>query len=111
MMLECSPGEPALTGLPFMHHDDQGHNALRHYPVFKGLNGLSTYAECADLDPCLHVPQFGGGVHAAGGHDGALWVELEAYLGTGYKDTGLNNFFNFFIVTLVTLNILSDSSR
>ena len=36
MMLECSTGE-LLARAAFMHHDDQGHDALRHYAVSKEL--------------------------------------------------------------------------
>ena len=36
MMLECSPGE-LLARAAFMHHDDQGQDALRHDAVLKGL--------------------------------------------------------------------------
>ena len=38
MMLECSTGE-LLIRSAFMHHDDQGHDALRHDAVLKGLTG------------------------------------------------------------------------
>ena len=37
MMLECSTGELLARGA-FLHHDDQGHNALMHYAALKGLN-------------------------------------------------------------------------
>ena len=36
MMHESSPGE-LLARAAFMHHDDQGHDALRHHAVLKGL--------------------------------------------------------------------------
>ena len=36
MMHECSTGE-LLTRVAFMHHDDQGHDALIHYAVLEGL--------------------------------------------------------------------------
>ena len=36
MMLECSTGE-LLARAAFMHHDDQGHDALRHDAALKGL--------------------------------------------------------------------------
>ena len=36
MMLECSTGE-LLARAAFMHHDDQGYEAFRHYAVLKGL--------------------------------------------------------------------------
>ena len=38
MMLECSTGE-LLTRALFMHHDDQGHGALMHHAILKGLKG------------------------------------------------------------------------
>ena len=40
MMLECSTGE-LLTRAAFMHYDDQGHDALRHDAVLKGLRQLN----------------------------------------------------------------------
>ena len=36
IMLECSPGE-LFARAAFMHHDNQGHDALRHCAVLKGL--------------------------------------------------------------------------
>ena len=36
MMHECSPGE-LLARAAFMHHVDQGHDALMHHAVLKGL--------------------------------------------------------------------------
>ena len=36
MMLECSTGE-LLARAAFMHHADQGHDALRYHAVLKGL--------------------------------------------------------------------------
>ena len=36
MMLKCSPGQ-LLARVAFMHHDDQGHDELRHDAVLKGL--------------------------------------------------------------------------
>ena len=36
IMLECSTGE-LLARAAFMHHDDQGHDALRYHSVLKGL--------------------------------------------------------------------------
>ena len=35
IMLECSTGE-LLTRAAFMHHDDQGHDALEHHAVLGG---------------------------------------------------------------------------
>ena len=35
-MLECSTVE-SFARAAFMHHNDQGHDALRHYAVLKGL--------------------------------------------------------------------------
>ena len=37
MMLECWTGE-LLPRAAFMHHDNQGHDALMHYAALKGLN-------------------------------------------------------------------------
>ena len=41
MMLECSIGEllagKLLARAAFMHHEDQGHDALRHHTALKGL--------------------------------------------------------------------------
>ena len=39
MMLECSTGE-LLTRAAFMHPDEQGHDALRHHGILKGLKGV-----------------------------------------------------------------------
>ena len=39
MMRECSTGE-LLARAAFMHHDDQGYDALRHDAVLKGLKRL-----------------------------------------------------------------------
>ena len=39
MMLECSPGD-LLAMAAFMHHDDQGHDALIQLAVLKGLTGV-----------------------------------------------------------------------
>ena len=36
MMLERNTGE-LLTTAAFMHRDDQGHDALKHYVILKGL--------------------------------------------------------------------------
>ena len=36
MMHECSTGE-LLSRAAFMHHDDQGHDALKHHVVLKEL--------------------------------------------------------------------------
>ena len=40
MMLECSTGE-LLARAAFMHHDDQGYDALMHHAVLKGFKGYS----------------------------------------------------------------------
>ena len=48
MMLECSNGK-LLARAAFMHHDDQGHDALRHDAVFKGVTHLYT----ADVSACI----------------------------------------------------------
>ena len=42
MMHECSPGELLLMAA-FMHHEDQGHDALRHDAVLKGLISFMTH--------------------------------------------------------------------
>ena len=39
MMHECSIGE-LLTGAAFMHHNDKGHDALKHYAALKGLSHM-----------------------------------------------------------------------
>ena len=39
MMIVCSTGE-LLTSAAFMHHDDQGHDALGHSAVLKGLRHM-----------------------------------------------------------------------
>ena len=36
MMLEYSTGE-LIARAAFMHHDDQRHDALRHYAILKGF--------------------------------------------------------------------------
>ena len=36
MMHQCSPGE-LLSRAALVHHDDQGHDALRHHAILKGL--------------------------------------------------------------------------
>ena len=39
MMCECSTGE-LLASAEFMHHDHQGHDALKHFAVHKGLKSI-----------------------------------------------------------------------
>ena len=43
MMLEYSSGD-LIARAAFMHHDDQGHDVLRHHAVLKGLNLMMKYA-------------------------------------------------------------------
>ena len=38
MMIECSTGE-LLARAAYMHHDDQGHDALMHHIVLEVLRG------------------------------------------------------------------------
>ena len=40
MMCECSTGE-LLAGAAFMHHDDQGHDALKQYAALKWLTAAT----------------------------------------------------------------------
>ena len=44
LVLECSTGE-LLARAAFMHHDNQGHDALLHHAVLKGLS----HAACCVL--------------------------------------------------------------
>lgn len=46
----------------------------------KWMDGNVSHRQSRNLLPALHVPQPGGGVHTARGHQGALWAERQADL-------------------------------
>ena len=45
MMLECSTGQ-LIASAAFMHHDDQGHDALMYDAVLRGLINSLSAAQC-----------------------------------------------------------------
>ena len=50
MMLECITGE-LLARAAFMHHANQGHGALKHYTVLKGLMEPTHAIRAVHFDP------------------------------------------------------------
>ena len=42
-----------LARAAVMHHDDKGHNALKNYATFKGLNGILTLTDPEEPRPPL----------------------------------------------------------
>ena len=94
MMLECSTGE-LLARDAFMHHDDQGHDALMHHAVLSGLICLDVQSDRArhrdSAHAVLYHPQaqstVSNKIDIQVRHIGPAGVNIHSLLASGFTQT------------------------